>query len=77
MPAAITYEEGFRYGLGGHVNQSTGEYQWSGMASTDFIADPKNNMVLLAFTQYIPFMKVLFAADYRTMVRKALLYQEP
>ncbi len=43
------------------------------MASTDFIADPKNNMVLLAFTQYIPFMQVSFAADYRTLVRKALM----
>jgi len=73
MPSDITYEEGFRYGLGGHVNQTTGEYQWSGMASTDFIADPKNNMVLLAFTQYIPFMEVPFAAEYRTLVRKALV----
>ena len=76
MPSNITYEEGFRYGLGGHVNQTTGEYQWSGMASTDFIADPKNNMVLLAFTQYIPFMEVPFAAEYRTMVRKALVKSE-
>ena len=73
MPSDVTYEEGFRYGLGGHVNQTTGEYQWSGMASTDFIADPKNNMVLLAFTQYIPFMEVPFAAEYRTLVRKALV----
>ena len=73
MPSEISYREGFRYGLGGHVNQTTGEYQWSGMASTDFIADPNNNMVLLAFTQYIPFMEVPFAAEYRTLVRKALV----
>ena len=73
MPAAVSYTEGFRYGLGGHVNTSTGEYGWSGAASTDFVADPKNNMVVLAFTQYIPFMEVPFAAEYRTMVRNAIL----
>jgi CubicO group peptidase (beta-lactamase class C family) len=72
MPANITYEEGFRYGLGGHVNLATGEYSWSGMASTDFVADPENRMVVLAFTQYIPFMEVPFASEYREMVRKAL-----
>jgi len=76
MPTDITYEEGFRYGLGGHVNQTTGEYGWSGMASTDFKADPKNNMVLLAFTQYIPFMGVPFAAEYRELVRKAIVNAE-
>ncbi len=26
MPSEVAYEEGFRYGLGGHVNQTTGEY---------------------------------------------------
>lgn len=76
MPAHITYEEGFRYGLGGQVNQETGEYGWSGMASTDFKADPKNNMVLLSFTQYIPFMEVPFAAEYHALVRKAIVQNE-
>jgi CubicO group peptidase (beta-lactamase class C family) len=76
MPENVSYEEGFRYGLGGHVNMSTGEYSWSGMASTDFVADPKNKMVVLAFTQYIPFMEVPFAAEYREMVRKALMEPE-
>ena len=76
MPAHITYEEGFRYGLGGQVNQATGEYGWSGMASTDFKADPKNNLVLLSFTQYIPFMEVPFAAEYHALVRKAIVQSE-
>jgi CubicO group peptidase (beta-lactamase class C family) len=76
MPPDVSYEDGFRYGLGGQVNQSTGEYSWSGMASTDFVADPENNMVVLAFTQYIPFMEVPFAAEYRKMVRKALVATE-
>ena len=72
-PSAVFFEEDRTYGLGGYVNLTTGEYGWSGMASTDFIADPKNNMVLLAFTQYIPFMEVPFAAEFRTLVRKALV----
>jgi CubicO group peptidase (beta-lactamase class C family) len=76
MPETVSYEEGFRYGLGGQVNISTGEYSWSGMASTDFVADPANKMVILAFTQYIPFMEVPFAAEYREMVRKALVKSE-
>ncbi|MDF1576441.1 MAG: serine hydrolase [Bacteroidales bacterium] len=72
MPSALDYQEGFRYGLGGHVNLTTREYGWSGMASIDFIADPENNMVLLSFTQYIPFMEFPFAAGYREFVRKAM-----
>jgi len=73
MPENVSYEEGFRYGLGGHVNLETGEYSWSGAASTDFVADPRNKMVELAFTQYIPFMGVPFASEYHTMLRKALV----
>jgi CubicO group peptidase (beta-lactamase class C family) len=73
MPGEVEYTEGFRYGLGGHVNMTTGEYGWSGAASTDFIADPRNNMVILAFTQYTPFMEVPFAAEYRKLVRNALI----
>ena len=73
MPENVSYEDGFRYGLGGHVNQTTGEYGWGGMASTLFTADPKNNMVGLAFTQYIPFMGVPFATEYHELLRKALV----
>jgi len=73
MPSEVAYEEGFRYGLGGHVNQTTGEYGWSGMASTHFVADPKNDMVVLAYTQYIPFMGVPFAYEFHALVRKALM----
>jgi CubicO group peptidase (beta-lactamase class C family) len=73
MPAGIEFQEGVTYGLGGYVNMSTREYGWSGMASTDFIADPENNMVILSFTQYVPFMGIPHAAEYRTMVRNALV----
>ena len=72
MPAGIEFQEGVTYGLGGYVNLSTREYGWSGMASTDFVADPGNNMVILSFTQYVPFMGIPFAREYRDLVRGAL-----
>ena len=73
MPSTATFEEGFGYGLGGSVSETTGEYSWGGMASTLFVADPENNMVVLAFTQYIPYMGVPFATEFKEMVRKALV----
>ncbi len=72
MPSTASFEEGFGYGLGGSVNLTTSEYSWSGMASTLFVADPVNDMVILAFTQYIPFMGEPFATEYHELVRKAL-----
>jgi CubicO group peptidase (beta-lactamase class C family) len=73
MPSTTTYGEGMGYGLGGQVNLETGEYGWTGMASTFFVADPKNKMVGLAFTQYIPHMGVPFAYEYWELVRKAIV----
>jgi len=73
MPENVSYQDGFRYGLGGQVNQETGEYSWTGAASTAFVADPRNKMVSLAFTQYIPYMGVPFASEYHTKLRKALI----
>lgn len=73
IPSGVIFEDGVGYGLGGSVTKETGEYSWGGMASTLFVADPKNNMVVLAFTQYIPYMGVPFATEYRDLVRKALM----
>jgi len=73
MPSTATYGEGMGYGLGGQVNLETGEYGWTGMASTFFRADPKHQMVGLAFTQYIPHMGVPFADQYWEWVQKAVV----
>lgn len=73
IPSGVTFEDGVGYGLGGSVNRTTSEYSWAGMASTLFVADPKNNMVVLAFTQYVPFMGVSFAYDYKDLIRKSLV----
>ena len=71
MPEAVEYDGG--YGLGGYVNLETGAYGWSGAASTDFVADPSNSMVILSFTQYTPFMGVPFADEYKEMVWNAVM----
>ena len=71
MPEAVDYDGG--YGLGGYVNLDDGSYGWSGATSTDFVANPSRNMVILSFTQYVPFMGVPFADQYKQMVWNALL----
>jgi CubicO group peptidase (beta-lactamase class C family) len=71
MPEAVDYDGG--YGLGGYVNLDDGSYGWSGAASTDFVANPSRNMVILSFTQYVPFMEVPFADRYKQMVWNALI----
>jgi CubicO group peptidase (beta-lactamase class C family) len=72
-PSSVAYDERFGYGLGGQVNYETGEYSWGGAASTAFVADPENDLVFFAFTQYTPFMGVPFATEYGEVVRKALV----
>ncbi len=71
MPEVVEYDGG--YGLGGYVNLESGAYGWSGAASTDFVADPSKNMVILSFTQYTPFMGVPFAEEYKKMVLNAFV----
>ena len=70
MPEAVEYEGG--YGLGGYVDLETGAYGWSGAASTDFMALPREQVIILSFTQYRPFMGIKFADEYKKLVRAAL-----
>jgi CubicO group peptidase (beta-lactamase class C family) len=72
MPEGVTYQEGVGFGLAGGVNKTTGEYGWDGMASTSFTVDPAHHMVVLAFTQYIPYMGHPFARDFKALVRSAV-----
>lgn len=64
--------ENIGYGLGGYVNEEEGRYGWSGAASTDFVLDMKNNMVILTLTQYTPFMGEPFKDEFNELVKKAL-----
>lgn len=73
MPATASVWDGYGHGLGGVVNEETGEYSWSGMAATYFWVSPKNNMVVLAFTQYVPNTQYKFAEEYHLRVKEALV----
>lgn len=77
LPSRVSYRggQGMGYGLGGQVNKKTGEYSWSGMAATYFVLDPENEMMVLAFTQYVPNSKYKFAYEYMALIREALVNQ--
>jgi CubicO group peptidase (beta-lactamase class C family) len=69
----IKFREDTWMGLGGQVYKSSGEYSWTGMASTAFFADPDLDLVTLVFSQYVPYMKHPFAWEFHEMVRDAIV----
>lgn len=72
LPDGVTYDETGGYGLGGSYNMENGQYGWSGAASTFFTVDPKNNMVVLAFTQFMPF-DISYALEFNKNVHEAIV----
>jgi len=54
FPENVKYWNGNSYGLGGAFDIKSGEYSWSGMASTNFWIDSENKMIILAYAQLIP-----------------------
>ncbi|MEZ5107047.1 MAG: serine hydrolase domain-containing protein [Draconibacterium sp.] len=72
LPEGVNYDNGGWYGLGGSVNKENGRYGWSGAASTHFVADPENKMVILAFTQLMPF-NIGYAVQFVNNVEDALI----
>jgi len=72
LPAGVNYNNGNGYGLGGSVNLTTGEYGWSGAASTHFVVDRKNNMVIIACTQLMPF-NIEYAQKFVSKVENAII----
>ncbi len=72
LPEGVVYKETGGYGLGGSYNIENGQYGWSGAASTFFIADPKNNMAVLAFTQFMPF-DISYALEFNRVVHRAII----
>ena len=71
LPEGVDYENGNYYGLGGSVEPETGRYGWSGAASTHFVADPENDMVILALTQLMPF-DISYATEFVNNVENAI-----
>lgn len=72
LPAGVNYENGGSYGLGGSVNPEKGHYGWSGAASTHFVVDKKNKMVIISFTQYMPF-NIEYALRFAEKVENAVI----
>lgn len=72
LPAGVNYENGGSYGLGGSVNPEKGHYGWSGAASTHFVADRKNNMVVITMTQFMPF-NIEYALKFVDKIEKGII----
>jgi CubicO group peptidase (beta-lactamase class C family) len=72
LPAGVNYENGGSYGLGGSVSPEKGHYGWSGAASTHFVVDKKNKMVIISFTQYMPF-NIEYALRFAEKVENAVI----
>lgn len=72
LPQNVTYSgDDYGYGLGGQVNLETGEYNWSGAATTSFWIDPSTNMIVLAFAQLMP-SDYTAAGEFRKIVGRAV-----
>ncbi|MEM0912955.1 MAG: serine hydrolase domain-containing protein, partial [Pseudomonadota bacterium] len=52
---------------------SVGSYGWGGAASTTFIVDPKENLILIAMTQFIPSSYHPYQEDFNNTVYQALV----
>lgn len=72
LPEGVEYQDAGGYGLGGSYNTQNSQYGWSGAASTFFTVDPKNNMIVLAFTQYMPF-DISYALEFNSIVHRAIV----
>lgn len=72
LPAGVNYENGGSYGLGGSVNPEKGHYGWSGAASTHFVVDTKNKMVVIAMTQFMPF-NIEYAVKFVDKIENAII----
>jgi len=59
------------YGLGAAVNIETGEYSWSGAASTNFWIDKKNSMIIITYAQLMP-SDHSYAYAFKDLVMRAL-----
>ena len=72
LPKTAKYKDGYGYGLAGEVNLTTGEYSWSGAASTTFCIDPANNLIIITYTQLMP-NNFEYAGKFKKLVKGALI----
>jgi len=84
LPGRADIEEipGYGYGLGFYVAEdiaksglvgSVGEFGWGGAASTDFWADPEEELSVVFMTQLLPWGKYPLWPQFKTLVYQALV----
>lgn len=52
---------------------STGDYGWGGAASTYFRVDPKENLIMISMTQFLPIGFHAYHDDFRNLVYQSLI----
>ncbi|MGM0666905.1 MAG: serine hydrolase domain-containing protein [Bacteroidota bacterium] len=72
LPGGVDYNRAYGYGLGGQVEQESGSYSWGGAASTNFVVNPLQELIILAFTQFMPSDYAYFG-DYAGIVNRAII----
>lgn len=73
LPEGAVYgDNDMGFGLAGQVNLTSGEYSWSGAATTSFWIDPSNNLIVLAFAQLMP-SNYAPAGEYRDLVGRSIM----
>jgi len=79
------WDTGDKFGLGfqiftpkglAHLPGSVGAFKWGGAYSTDYIIDPTENMVMLIYTNVLPFANPDINKRFRVMVYQALMNQK-
>jgi len=79
---AVQFRPGMGFGLDfGVVTDATqagfaasdGEYYWAGLASTVFWIDPKEDLIVIMMTQYLPYQGTEYNDILHRMVRAAII----
>jgi CubicO group peptidase (beta-lactamase class C family) len=65
---------GVRVDIGkGETPGSIGEFEWGGYAKTEFMINPREQVLMLFFTQHVPYFNNLITYKFYTTVYQALL----
>lgn len=75
LPGEVKYRDGkMGYGLAGAVDLESGEYAWSGMASTSFWINPSTDMIIITCTQILP-MNLSYGMAFKKKVEGAVVVE--
>jgi CubicO group peptidase (beta-lactamase class C family) len=81
-PDHVAYKDGYGFGFAMEVVEklgptdnlgSVGEYRWSGMANTYFWIDPKEELIGMVFTQFLPYGYYPIAHEFKTLMYQAIV----